>query len=75
MRSELEALLKAFDAFSQAPRSEAEKLWDVYVAVLEQEAQKLRVSSDLLDKLVRRKHPRWVRANLPAKFPKRLGLE
>jgi hypothetical protein len=74
MKSELEALLKAFDAFRQAPRSEAQKYWDLYSIALEEEAQKLRLSSDVLDRLVRRKHPRWVRANLPAKFPRELGF-
>lgn len=75
MKSELEALLRAFDAFDQAPEGpEATRLKAVYEALLEEAAQRSKFSVEILDKAVRRFRPRWVRANLPTGFPKNLGL-
>jgi len=74
MKPQLEALLKAFDSFDQAATGpEADRLLTVYQTVLEETAQHLKVSTEVLDRVVRRKHPRWVRANLPQGFPNRLA--
>ena len=74
MNPELEALLKAFDRFDQASRGlEADRLLAIYQARLEETAQRLRVPVEVLDSVVRRKHRRWVRANLPPGFPKGLA--
>jgi hypothetical protein len=76
MKPELEELLKAFDAFVQTPKGpEADRLKSLYEACLEKTAELSGRSEEQLDCAVRLFHPRWVRANLPEKFPKHLGLE
>ncbi len=76
MRPDLESLLQAFDAFQEAPRgSETHVLKEAYEAELEETAARMKLNKDLLNELVMRYHPRWVRANLPPGFPKDLGLK
>ncbi len=76
MKPELEELLKAFDAFVQTPNGpEADRLKTLYEARLAKTAELSGRSQEQLDRAVRRFHSRWVRANLPEKFPKHLGLE
>ena len=73
MNPEQEALLKAFDAYKQAEGFQAKRLWADCQARLEIVAQTTRFRREVLDRAVRRYHRRWVRANLPQGFPKRLG--
>jgi hypothetical protein len=76
MKNELETLLKAFDAFDQAGEGpEAERLKVIYDARLQDAAETSGLNKELLDQAVRKFHPRWVRANLPPGFPRKLGLE
>jgi predicted DNA-binding protein (UPF0251 family) len=76
MKPELEALLKAYDAFKQTPEGpEAARLFAIYEVELEAAAEFTKTSKEALQNALRRLHPRWVRANLPAGFPKRLGQE
>ncbi len=76
MNPELEALLKAWDAFRQAPEGDAaDRLQALYEARLEEAAQHSRTPKEALHRAVMRYHPRWVRANLPPGYPKHLGLE
>jgi len=76
MNRELEALLEAWDEFIQTPEgSEADRIHARYQARLEEVAGKSKVSKDTLDRSVKRYHARWVRANLPPGFPRKLGLE
>ena len=76
MKPDLERLLKAMDAFRQAPNThEDARLRTLYEAELEAAAQKLKLDKETLDRMIIRYYPRWVRANLPPGFPKRLGLE
>ena len=76
MKPELEDLLKAYDAFKQAPDGpEAVRLQAMYEAILAAAAQSTTTNRELLHRAVSKFHPRWVRANLPPGFPKKLGLE
>jgi hypothetical protein len=76
MKPELERLLKAMDAFKQAPNlHEDTRLRALYEAELERAAEVLALDKDLLDRVVIRYYPRWVRANLPPGFPTHLGAE
>lgn len=74
MKPQVSALLEAWDAFREAPIGpESKRLRALYEARLEDTAQDLKVDKDLLARLVRLKHERWVRANLPPGFPKKLA--
>ena len=76
MNPELEALLKAWDAFTQsAEGAEGLRLRELYDAKLEEIATRLGASGETVHRIVLRTHPRWVRANLPPGFPNKLGLE
>jgi len=76
MKPDLERLLKAMDAFRQAPNThEDARQRTLYEAELEAAAQKLKLDKQTLDRMIIRYYPRWVRANLPPGFPKHLGLE
>ena len=76
MKPELEALLKAYDDFKQAPDGpEAARRFAIYEARLEEASQITKLNRATLHNAVSRFHPRWVRANLPPGFPKKLGLE
>jgi hypothetical protein len=76
MNRELEALLRAWDEFIQTPQGpEAESIYALYQARLDEVAGRSKVSRDTLHRSVKRYHQRWVRANLPPGFPKGLGLE
>jgi hypothetical protein len=76
MKPDLEALLKAYDAFKQAPEGpEASRLRALYEAKLEDAAASTRTRTETLERAIERYHPRWVRANLPPGFPKGLGLD
>ncbi|MGA2659575.1 MAG: hypothetical protein ABSH34_18880 [Verrucomicrobiota bacterium] len=76
MNPELEALLKAWDAFLEAPEGAgANRLQLLYEASLEEAANHSRTTKEALHRAVMRYHPRWVRANLPPGFPKQLGLD
>lgn len=76
MKPELEALLKAYDAFKQTPDGpEAARLYAIYEARLEAASQPTKTNRETLHNAVSKFYPRWVRANLPPGFPKKLGLE
>jgi hypothetical protein len=76
MNRELEALLKAWDEFIQAPTGpEAERIHALYQARLDYMAELSKVSKEALHRSVIRYHERGVRANLPPGFPKDLGLQ
>ena len=76
MKPKLEALLKAYDAFKQTPDGpEATGLLAIYEAMLEETSLNAGLNRETLHNAVSRFHPRWVRANMPSGFPKKLGLE
>ena len=76
MKRELEALLRAHDAFKQTPDGpEASRLFAIYEAKLEEASHKVGLQKETLHNAVTKFHPRWVRANLPSGFPKKLGLK
>ena len=76
MKPELEALLKAYDAFKQTPDGpEATRRLAIYEAKLEEATLNTGCNRETLHNAVSRFHPRWVRANLQSGFPKKLGLE
>ncbi|MBI2949226.1 MAG: hypothetical protein HYY23_16415 [Verrucomicrobia bacterium] len=76
MKPELEALLKAYDAFKETPDGpEAVRLFAIYEALLEETSQTTNISTETLRDAVSRFYSRWVRANLPTGFPKQLGHE
>jgi len=75
MNREFEALLKTWDEFIQTPNGlEADHIYGLYQARLDEVAGRANVSKDALHRSVKRYYPRWVRANLPPGFPKGLGL-
>jgi hypothetical protein len=59
MNPDLEALLKAFDAFHEASGSEARRLRSEYYARLADSSASVGASADTLDKLIRYKHGPW----------------
>jgi len=64
MKPRLEALLKAFDAFMDAPQGpEAARLQLIYETTLDEVAAELHLPVQTLDQLVRRKHKPWLNAN------------
>lgn len=65
MNAELEALLKAYDAFRQAPKSEASRLYALYESKLEDAAIQCNVNKDTLHRAIQKKYRPWVRANTP----------
>ena len=76
MKLDLERLLKAMDAFRQAPnRQEDARLRGIYEAELKAAAEALNIDIETLDRMIIRYYPRWVRANLPPGFPKTIGLQ
>ena len=76
MKPDLERLLKAMEAFRQAPnRDEDARLRALYQAELDTVAEARKLDRDTLDRVVTHYYPRWARANLPPGFPKTLGLE
>lgn len=76
MKPELEALLRAYDAFKQSPEGlEATRQLAVYEAKLEEASRASQLNRETLHNAVCRFHPRWVRANLPPGFPRELGIE
>ena len=69
MNPELEALLKAWDAYLQGKGGrEADRLLDLYDARLEEVCTRTRVSKEVLDRAVQRAYQRWQWADDP-KFP------
>ena len=76
MKSDLERLLKAMDAFRQAADQQEDlRLRAIYESELESVAAVRQLDKETLDRMVIRYYPRWVRANLPSGFPKHLGAE
>ena len=76
MKPDLDRLLQAFDALKQARNAEEDaRLRAVYETELESAAAKFGLRQDLLERMIHRYYPRWVRANLPPGFPKHLGLD
>jgi hypothetical protein len=71
MNAELEAILKAFDAFTQARGEEAERLWVIYESRLEDVLQKHPgLSKDRLQQAIRRQYWQWLRAeSSPSSVP------
>jgi len=76
MKPELESLLKAYDSFKQTSDGpEASRLIALYEAKLDEASTKAGLKRETLHNAVTRFHPRWVRANLPSGFPRKLGLK
>ena len=74
MKPELEGLLRAYDAFKVTPEGpEAAGLRAIYEAKLDDAAHSTKIRKEALHKAVIQFYPRWVRANLPPGFPKKLG--
>jgi len=72
MNPELEALLKAWDAYLQAGQGrEADRLLERYESELEVISTRTRIRKDLLDRAVQRAYQRWQWADDP-KFPQAL---
>lgn len=64
MHPQLEALIRAYDAFIQAGHgSEAPHLFEVYESLLEHSAAGASASKELLHRSVKRQYTRWLRAN------------
>jgi len=72
MRQELEELLKAYDAFKEAPEGlGASDLHEIYLKKLSKAAKLTATNEETLRDAV----AKWLKANLPAGFPKKLGLK
>jgi hypothetical protein len=61
MNAELEAILKAYDAFMQARGEAAEKLWEDYQKLLDQAAAGHGISGEVLHRAVKTKYFQWLR--------------
>ncbi len=62
MNAELEALLKAYDAFMQAAPELSEEPWEVYQQLLVQISLREGVSDEVLHRAVKAKYFPWLRA-------------
>ena len=72
MNPELEALLKAWDAYLQSEvGQEADRLLAFYDSRLEEISGRTRIKKELLDRSVQRAYQRWQWADDP-KFPRAL---
>jgi hypothetical protein len=71
MNAELEAILKAFDAFMQARGETAESLRMIYESRLEDILQKHPgISKERLEQAIRKKYLQWLRAeSSPSSVP------
>lgn len=58
MNQELEALLKAWDAYTNAPPKEAEKVFELYQFKLTQVAALHRIPEEILHRMVKRAYQR-----------------
>jgi len=63
MKPELEELLKLLDEYLEGNPSESEALYEKYEAKLQEYSATSGTSVSTLDVAVRRKYPRWSRAN------------
>lgn len=66
MNAELEALLKAYDAFLEArgaEEEEEERLFALYESRLEEVSLHTSVSKEALHRAVKKQYLRWVQAN------------
>ena len=63
MKPELEALLKLLDAYLHGDPAEADRLYEAYEAKLHEYGAASGISTAVLDSVVRKKYPRWTRAN------------
>jgi len=74
MRPELEGLLNQYDRLQETPTGpEHTRQEALYRSHLEETAQRLKIDPEMLHKLLRQYWLRWVRANLPPGFPKKLA--
>ena len=72
MNPELEALLKAWDAYLQAAQGpEADRLLALYATRLEEVCARTRIGKEMLDRAVQRAYQRWQWADDPT-FPRAL---
>ena len=72
MNPELEALLKAWDAYLQAEKGqEADLLLALFNSHVEEICARTRISKELLERAVQRAYQRWQWADDP-KFPRNL---
>lgn len=71
MNAELEAILKAFDAFMQARGEEAERLRAIYESRLEDVLQKHPgITKERLEQAIRKQYLQWLRAgSTPSSIP------
>jgi hypothetical protein len=61
MNADLEALLKAFEAHLEDPRDQTRLV--MYLSRLEDTSEKYSLSVDTLRDAIRKKYPKWERAN------------
>ena len=71
METDLEFLIKSWDAFVNCTASEAERLRQLYDEKVNEIAQARKLSPLILDRAVQRAHQRWQWADDP-KFPRDL---
>lgn len=64
MNRDLEALIKAFDAYVEAKdKSESLHFWNLYSSRLEDVVAGTSTKADALDRLIRIRHNKWKQAN------------
>jgi hypothetical protein len=72
MHPELESLLRAYENFRNAPGVQAERLETIYHAALADAAGRFQVPPDALDRAIKNKYLRWIRASShPSTLPPR----
>jgi hypothetical protein len=74
MKPDLEDLLKAYDAFKQAPEGpETARLYAICEAKLADAGERTKTSKETLHRAVTRFHPRWGSRQLAARFSQKAG--
>ena len=63
MKPELEALLKLLDTYLEGDAADADALYERYEAKLQEYSAASGIPTASLDAAVRKKYPRWTRAN------------
>jgi hypothetical protein len=63
MKPELEQLLKLLDAYLEGDPAQADDRFNLYEAKLQEHSAAVGISTATLDAAVRKKYPRWARAN------------
>jgi hypothetical protein len=70
MHPELESLLKLLEAYLEGNPRDADALYEAYEIKIREHSSKCGVAAEMLDLVVRKKYPQWIRAKTkPSSIP------